>query len=88
MFLSQIILFFFASIISYNNYKRDKKEHKFLKLYFIVMVLNLIAWILNFIFSSFLDWRLRWVANIYIINVLVFLIFLYGVVKLTKRDRT
>ncbi len=85
MFLSQIILFFFASIISYNNYKKGKKEHKFLKLYFIVMVLNLIVWVLNFVFSSFLDWRLRWVANIYIINVLVFLIFLYGVVRLTKR---
>jgi hypothetical protein len=87
MFISQIILFFFASIISYQNYKKDGKKYKFLKLYFIVMVLNFIAWILNFAFTAFFDWRLRWVANIYIINVLVFLIFLYGVVKLTKKRR-
>lgn len=85
MFSSQIILFFFASIISYNNYKEKEKKHKFLRLYFIVMLLNFIAWSLNFIFSSILDWRLRWVANIYIINVIVFLIFLYGVIRLTKK---
>lgn len=86
MFFSQIALFFFASIISYNNYKRDKKQHKFLKLYFIVMVLNFIAWTLNFIFASFLGWRLRWVANIYVVNVIIFLIFLYGVIKATKKS--
>jgi len=86
MFFSQIILFGFASIISYTNYKKDEKKHKFLKLYFIIMVLNFIAWTLNFIFASFLGWRLRWVANIYVINVVVFLIFLCGVIKLTKKS--
>lgn len=85
MFSSQIILFFFASIISYNNYKKGKKEHKFLKSYFVIMILSFIAWSLNFVFSFFLDWRLRWVSNIYVINVLVFLIFLYGVIRLTKK---
>ncbi len=87
LFFSQIIIFFFATIISYNNYKKGGKQHKFLKLYFVIMLLNLIAWVLNYAFVLFLDWRLRWVANIYIINVVVFLIFLYGVVKLTKRGR-
>ena len=86
MFGSQIILFFFASIISYNNYKKKKKERKFLKLYFVIMLLNFIAWSLNFIFSLLLDSRLRWVANIYVINVVVFLIFLYGVMRLTKKQ--
>jgi len=85
MFLSQIMLFFVASIISYRNYKKNGKRHKFLKLYFAIMVFNFIAWSLNFIFASFLGWRLRWVANIYILNVLIFLIFLYGVIKVTKR---
>ncbi len=85
LFFSQIILFFLASVISYNNYKKGDKKHRFLRLYFIIMVLNFIAWILNFVFSSFLDLRLRWVANIYVINVIVFLIFLYGVIKMTKK---
>ena len=84
MFFSQIVLFGFATIISYNNYIKDKKQHKFLKLYFVIMFLNLVAWILNFIFSSFFGWRLRWLANVYVINILVFLIFLYGIIKLTK----
>jgi len=85
MLFSQIFLFGFASIISFANYKKNGEKHKFLKMYFIIMVLNFIAWTLNFIFASFLSWRLRWVANIYVINVLVFLIFLYGVIKLTKK---
>jgi len=85
MFFSQIILFGFASIISYKNYKKGGGEHKFLKLYFVVMVLNFITWGLNFIFASFLDWRLRWLANIYVLNVIIFLIFLYGVIKVTKK---
>ncbi len=87
MFFSQIILFFFASIIAYDNYSIGKKQYKFLKLYFVVMLLNFIAWVLNFVFSSYLGWRLRWIGNIYIINVLIFLIFLYGVNKLTKKGR-
>lgn len=86
MFLSQILLFAFASIISYGNYKRGGREHKFLKLYFIVMMLNFIVWILNFIFASFGGWRLRWMANIYVLNVIIFLIFLYGVIKVTKKS--
>ena len=83
MIFSQIILFSFASIISFNNYKEKGKEHKFLKLYFLVMILSFFAWSFNFIFSYFFD-RLRWLANVYILNIIVFLIFLYGVIKVTK----
>jgi len=50
------------------------------------MILNFIAWTLNFIFSSFFGSRLRWLANVYVLNVIVFLIFLYGVIKVTKKD--
>ncbi len=85
MFFSQIILFGLASIISYKNYKKGRGQHKFLKLYFVIMVLSFIAWSLNFIFAYFLGGRLRWVANIYFLNMLVFLIFLYGVIKVTKK---
>ncbi|MEK6935937.1 MAG: hypothetical protein AABW67_04050 [Nanoarchaeota archaeon] len=85
LFSSQIIVFGLASIISYNNYKNSKKN-SFLGLYFTVMILSLFAWIFNFVWGIFLGlMRLRWVANIYALNVLVFLIFLYGVIKATKR---
>tara|TARA_Y100000310_G_scaffold69026_1_gene64396 strand:+ start:17514 stop:18191 length:678 start_codon:yes stop_codon:yes gene_type:complete len=85
LFFSQIIIFAIASIISCKNYKEKGKEHKFLKLYFIAMILSFLAWSFNFIFASFFKWRLRFLANVYILNVIVFLIILYGVIKLTKK---
>ena len=86
MFFSQIILFGLASIISCRNYKKNGKKHKFLKLYFIIMILSFFAWVFNFIFGSFFNWRLRWLANVYALNIIVFLVFLYGVIKLTKKQ--
>jgi hypothetical protein len=86
LFFSQIILFLFISIVSYVNYK-NKRRHKFLKLYFIVMILNLLAWTLNFIAAIFFNWRLRWTVNVYILNVVIFLVFLYGVLKFTKKSK-
>ena len=84
LFFSQILVFGLASIISYNNYRNSKKTG-FLGLYFVVMLLSFFVWILNFVFASFFGWRLRWLANVYALNVLVFLIFLYGVIKVIKR---
>ena len=86
MFFSQIILFFFASTISYKNYK-EKKERRFLRLYFWVMFISFISWTANYIFANFLDGRLRFLANVYALNVIVFLVFLYGVIKITKREK-
>jgi len=86
MFFSQIILFGIATIISYKNYRQKGAEYNFLKLYFIVMVLNFFAWIFNLVFGTFFGWRLRWLANVYALNIIVFLIFLYGVIKLTKKQ--
>ena len=81
LFISQIIIFTIATIISFQNLK---KQTSFSKLYFIIMVLNLFAWSLNFILI-FLSQRLRFVGNIYVLNVIVFLIFLYGVFKVAKK---
>jgi len=86
MFFSQIILFGLASIISCKNYKQNGKRHKFLRLYFIIMILSFFAWVFNFVFGTFFNWRLRWLANVYALNIIVFLIFLYGVIKLTKKQ--
>ena len=84
MFVSQIILFIFASIISYMKYKESKKQ-TFLKLYFIAMVLNLLAWILNSVVAFFLNWNQIIVINIHLLNLIIFLLFLYGVMKVTKK---
>lgn len=86
MFISQIILFSYASIISYINYKKSGKQHSFLKLYFIVMILNLIAWMSNFIVGTFLNWSQKGIMNIYLLNIIIFLLFLYGVIKATKKS--
>ena len=84
MFFSQIILFSFASIISFKNYIKNGKKHKFLRFYFAAMILSLAAWTLNSVAALYL-WRLRFVVGVYIINIAIFLLFLYGVLKVTKR---
>lgn len=84
MFSLQIVLFGYASIISYMNYG-EGKEHRFLKLYFVVMILNLVAWIANFIVASFLNWHKGGLIAVYLLNIIIFLLFLYGVVKVTRK---
>jgi len=86
MFFSQIIVFIVASIISYDNFNKNKNKNNFLKFYFISMILSLMAWILNFIACYFFNWRLRWVGGVYILNVIVFVLFLYGVIKVIKKS--
>jgi hypothetical protein len=85
MFLLQIILFAYASLLSYSNYIRSKKG-RFLKLYLVVIILNLIAWVANFLVAEFFEWNQGGVIGIYILNVLIFLLFLYGVIKTTKKN--
>jgi hypothetical protein len=87
MFISQVFLFFIASMISYQNYQIKNKKHKFVRLYLVVMLLNFLAWSTNFIFANFLGGRLRFLANIYILNLIIFLIFLYGVTKFTRKKK-
>ncbi len=85
MFLSQILIFVLASVISYLNYKNLGNKRLFLKFYFIAMLLSLTAWILNALLSLYFNWNQGVLINIYLINILIFGLFLYGVVKFTKR---
>lgn len=84
MFFSQIIIFLYASMISYTNYKRNGKQRKFLKFYFIAMLLILIAWFLNLSAALFFRWNPIILINIGIINIIFFILFLYGVLKVTR----
>lgn len=84
MFASQIILFFCASIVSFINYKNNGRRHKFLKFYFIAMLLSFTAWILNALAALYFDWDKGIMMSIYGINIIFFLLFLYGIIKVTK----
>jgi hypothetical protein len=86
MFFSQIVIFFFASIIAFSNYvNKDRKKNKFLKFYFIAMILELGAWILNYLVAAYFNWRHLVLVDISILNAIFFLLFLCGVIKITKR---
>ena len=87
MFLSQVILFFFAVIISYNNYRKNGKRHGFLKFYFIAMILSFFAWLSNALAAMYLKWNQIILIEVYILNVIIFLLFLYGVIKITGKWR-
>jgi hypothetical protein len=84
MFGSQIILFTYASIISYINYKKSSGRG-FTGLYFVIMLLNLIAWTANFIVTIVFGWYNPVVIGIYALNAIIFLIFLYGVLSVTRK---
>jgi len=84
MFASQIILFGYASTISYLIYIKSENQQNFLKLYLVVMILNLIAWLSNFVVAVFFNWHQGGIISIHILNVIIFLLFLYSVVKATK----
>jgi len=86
MFLSQFIIFSIASIISYNNYLSKGKHRKFLKFYFLAMVLSFIAWLLNFLLVLWIGWNKGVLINIYGLNIIIFLLILYGVIKLTNKN--
>jgi hypothetical protein len=86
IFSVQIILFIFATAISYSNYQKSK-DRAFLKLYFIVILLNLIAWVANFLVATLFEWHTGGVIGIYILNLVIFLLFLYGVMKVTDKNK-
>lgn len=84
MFLSQILIFISASIISYKNYK-IKPTRPFPKFYFLAMLLSLFAWILNALAAMIFNWNQRIIINSYILNIIVFILFLFGVIKVTTK---
>ena len=83
LFASQIILFFILFIISYYKYL-EKRKNNFLRFYFLVMVLSLSAWVLNILAATIFQWHSVILIIIYGLNVVVFLSFLYGVIKIIQ----
>jgi len=96
MFLSQVIVFSFAAGICFEKYEESKKEgkaSKFLNLYLMVIVLNFLLWMTNFVVStsfdfviaSGFDWRRAGVIISYGLQIIIFSLFLYSILKSTKK---
>jgi hypothetical protein len=85
MFGSQVLIFLVAFIISFINFRTKGKSHKFLKFYSAAMFLIFITWVLNFVMEFFINWNQGVLANIYALNLVIFFLILYGVIKITKR---
>jgi len=86
MFFSQILTFAFASIISYSNLRKKSHKHKFPKFYFIAMLLGFFAWVLNAVAELYFNWSQGVLINVYILNLIFFLLFLYGVFRATNSN--
>lgn len=82
MFITQIIIFLIASSIGLVNSR--KKRNTAANLSFIAMILSLMAWVLNALAVLIFELNVAVLINVYIINMVFFLLFLYGVVKVTK----
>ncbi|MGV8151814.1 MAG: hypothetical protein ACP5OG_01935 [Candidatus Nanoarchaeia archaeon] len=87
MFASQIIIFITASVISLVNYKKSGNKHGFLGFYFIAMMLSLFAWIINAVIPIYFNWHAAGLIDVYLLNAAVFVLFLYGVFRVTKNRK-
>ncbi len=83
MFASQILIFFYTAIIACSNYSKIRK--KFSKFYLFAMLINLSAWVLNLLVALYFNWDKSLMIAVGMINVSFFLLFLYGVVKITSK---
>jgi len=84
MFLSQIIIFAYLIVLSYKNYMERGNKHNFPRFYFFAMLLGFFAWFLNALSALYFKWNNLMLINTYGFNLIFFLLFLYGVVKVTR----
>ena len=87
MFFSQVAIFFIAMIISYGNYLKKGKKHRFLKFYFFAMLLSFLAWLANTLAAFYFQWNKAILLGVYLSNAIIFLLFLYGVIRVTGNKR-
>ncbi|MEK6914011.1 MAG: hypothetical protein AABW47_05080 [Nanoarchaeota archaeon] len=84
MFFSQMLIFAYASVLSYKNYRKNVK-HDFPKFYFVATMIGFVAWTINFLAASYFEWNHGLLIDVGLMNIMFFLLFLYGVVKVTKK---
>lgn len=86
LFFSQIFIFLFAFAISFNNYKSKGRNRKFLKFYTLAMFIALVAWILNALIEKVFNWNPNVHILTYLFNIFMFLLFLFGIIYLSKKN--
>ena len=84
MFISQILIFLFVSILSFVHFRRDKGKHRFPGFYFFITLIGLAGWVLNFLAESYLNWDRQVLIFVGIADILFFILFLYGVARITR----
>jgi hypothetical protein len=84
LFFSQAFVFIFAFAISFSNYKSKGRNRKFLKFYTLAMLLFFVAWILNAFIEMIFNWDPKITILIYLLNILIFLLFLFGIIRIAK----
>jgi hypothetical protein len=85
MFYSQFVILFYGIGISYSNYKKEGQKHKFLQLYFIGLILAFAGYMVNFLSDLIIPYFESIIFYSYSLTICVFLIFVYGVIKVVKR---
>ena len=85
LFFSQAFVFILAFAISFSNYKSRGRNRKFLKFYALAMLLFFIAWTLNAFIETVFHWDPKVTILIYLLNIFIFLLFLFGIIKVAKK---
>jgi hypothetical protein len=86
MFISEIIIFLFVSILAYVNFLKDKGKHGFPGFYFFISLVGLAGWVLNFLAEIYFNWDHSLLIGVGAIDIIFFMLFLYGVIKFTKTN--
>ena len=83
LFIVQIILLLYGSLISYGNYKNSGNKHNFLQFYFIIFVLMLVGWVINYLNYFFGSLAFKFYTMI--ITVILFAMLFYGTIIFTRQ---
>jgi hypothetical protein len=83
LFGSQILIFCIALVLGF--IAKTEKKAGFLDLYLFVIGLNLFAWIFNLLIAWVFHWNIISMMLIYMLNVLIFLLFLFAIFSVTKK---
>jgi hypothetical protein len=85
MFISEILIFLFVSILAYVHFSKDKGKHRFPGFYFFITLIGLAGWVLNFLAESYFNWSHEVLIFVGIVDIIFFMFFLYGVIRVTKQ---
>lgn len=84
MFITEIIIFFFITVLAYSNFRKDKGKHRFPGFYFFITFIGGVGWVLNFLAETYFNWSHEILIYVGLTDIIFFILFLYGVVRVTR----